>query len=368
MIRVLVVDDSAYMRYVLQTNLSLDADIKVIGTARDGLDALEKIAILKPDVVTLDLEMPRMDGFTALKRIMAEFPLPVIMLSSLTQEGADATISALRMGAIDFVAKPVHGVFDFRTTREELLRKIKNAYASKPPRYRILPLLPVNKQNKIELETGHRNSEKIVVIGTSTGGPRALHEVLPYLPASLSASVLIVQHMPPGFTKSLASRLDEVCALKVSEAKQGDLVQPGCALIAPGDYHMTISQTGRVDLNQKAPIHGVRPSVDATMESAARMYGPAAVGVILTGMGCDGTYGAKLMKKAGGRIIAEDESTCVVYGMPRSAVEAGVVDKIVPLERVASEIVAQVEGKPSVHASSAFGAAASTRVSAGRSP
>ncbi|MCL5958635.1 MAG: chemotaxis response regulator protein-glutamate methylesterase [Chloroflexi bacterium] len=339
MIKVLVVDDSAYMRYVLRTNLDADPDITVVDTARDGLDALAKIAALKPEVITLDLEMPRMDGFAALKRIMAEFGLPVIILSSLSQEGADATIKALRLGAADFVPKPAAGGMGFQDIRAELLSKIKGVRGLNTSKLQVTEHM-VAPRSRSAVKMQARACNGVVVIGTSTGGPRALHEVVPHLPASLPLGVLIVQHMPPGFTKSLSQRLDEVSALTVKEAEQGDIVQAGVALLAPGNYHMTVVKNGTISLDQEPPRHGVRPSVDATMESVAQVYGPASLGVILTGMGCDGTQGAKAIKEAGGHIIAEDESSCVIYGMPRSAVEAGVVDRIAPLVRVPGEIVA----------------------------
>ncbi|MDA8187399.1 MAG: chemotaxis response regulator protein-glutamate methylesterase [Dehalococcoidales bacterium] len=365
MVRVLIVDDSAYMRYVLRNNLDADPDITVVDTARDGLDALDKIAALKPDVVTLDLEMPRMDGFAALKRIMAEFPTPVIILSSLSQEGADATIRALRLGAVDFVPKPIGKALSFEAVREELLGKIKQfsglntAKLGTPQLRQSLSrsqtktgpdASPVAKN--IGLGSRGRDCRRVVVIGTSTGGPRALHEVVPQLPASLPAGVLIVQHMPPGFTRSLAQRLNDLSPLEIKEAEPGDVVQPGLALVAPGNYHMTVSRTGVIALDQRPPEHGVRPAVDVTMETTSEVYGGAAIGVILTGMGCDGTRGAKLIKEAGGQIVAEDESTCVIYGMPRSVIEAGVADRIAPLHRVADEIVDLVEGKNAVRSAS----------------
>lgn len=352
MIRVLVVDDSAYMRYVLRNNLEMDPDIKVVETARDGIDALAKIAALKPDVVTLDLEMPRMDGFTALKRIMADCPVPVIIISSLTQEGADATIRALRLGAVDFVPKPIEGILDIRSVREELSSKIKHVSGVSVSRLKMLSSTPTAKWNKVG--SRYRDCHQVVVIGTSTGGPRALHEVMSRIPASLPAGVLIVQHMPPGFTRSLSLRLDEVSPLRVKEAEEGDIVQAGQALVAPGGYHMAVATTREIELNQKPPEHGVRPAVDVTMEAAARVYGPATIGVILTGMGRDGTRGAGLIRRAGGCVIAEDESTCVVHGMPRCAKEAGVVDKVVPLDQVAGEVAAAAERKQFTHSATSF--------------
>ncbi len=338
MVRVLIVDDSAYMRFVLQRGLEEDPELIVVDTARDGLDALAKIEALKPDVVTLDLEMPRMDGFETLRRLMTGSPLPVIILSSLSQEGADATVRALRLGAVDFVPKPTRGALDFQAVKQELVAKIKQIAGLNSSRLGLPRSVPAIERTVTERPVRLRETRGIVVIGTSTGGPRALHEVVPHLPATLPCGVLIVQHMPPGFTKSLAQRLDEISPLQVKEAASGDRVQPGLALLAPGNYHMTVSSGGYISLNQNPAQHGVRPSVDVTMESAAESYGPATIGVILTGMGADGTRGAALIKRSGGQVIAEDESTCVIYGMPRSAVEAKVVDFTAPLDRIASEI------------------------------
>lgn len=353
MTRVLIVDDSAYMRYVLKKGLSEDPEIEVADVARDGIDALEKIAALKPDVVTMDLEMPRMDGYEALKRIMAQSPLPVIILSSLSKEGADATVRALRLGAVDFVAKPRGGGLDFQAVREEILAKIKQVSGLQESKLGMPRTAPTIGRHKAESPVRPRDSRGIIVIGTSTGGPRALYEVVPHLPASLPCGVLVVQHMPPGFTRSLAQRLDEISALRVKEAERGDIVQPGTALVAPGNYHLVVTKGGQIELEQGPTEHGVRPAVNVTMESVALLYGAASIGVILTGMGADGTRGCRLIKEAGGRIIAEDESTCVIYGMPRSVIAAGLADRIVPLNEVAGEIVALAEARRPVGASAA---------------
>ncbi len=359
MIKVLVVDDSAYMRHVLKSSLSAHPDIEVVDTARDGLDGLAKIDALQPDVVTLDLEMPRMDGFEALKRIMATHPLPVIILSSLSQEGADATIHALHLGAIDFVPKPANGGLSLQAVAETLVAKIRQvagADTRKLQAHKARPIAPAAPTPAAappapslwgeRLQPG-RDGRTIVIIGTSTGGPRALHEVVPRLPGSLPAGVLIVQHMPPGFTRSLAQRLNDVSALQVKEAELGDVIRPGVALLAPGNHHMVISGHGTVSLDDRPPEHGVRPAVDVTMESVARTYGANSVGVVLTGMGTDGTRGARLIKAAGGRIIAEDQSSCIIYGMPRSVIEAGLADRVAPLERIAAEIVKMSAGRAS---------------------
>lgn len=348
-IKVLVVDDSAFMRYVISKELSADPALQVVGMARDGIDAMQKIALLKPDVVTMDLEMPRMDGLTALERIMREEPVPVILLSSLSQEGAAVTIRALELGAADFVPKPsAFQASSAETAWRQLVAKVKGAGGLdgrrlggraplSPPKSREATAsaapVPVASRSRVT------KAERVVVVGTSTGGPRALFEVVPRLPAKLPAGVLLVQHMPPGFTRSLANRLNDVSPLEVREAVEGDTIEPGLALLAPGDYHMAVRRGGRVSLEKSPAVHGVRPSVDVTMESAASVYGAATVGVVLTGMGTDGTSGAIAIRRAGGTVMAEDESTCVVYGMPRSVRDAGAADRVIRLEGMAAAIV-----------------------------
>ncbi len=347
-VRVLVVDDSAFMRYLISKQLSADSAIEVAGTASDGVDALRKITTLRPDVVTLDLEMPRMDGLTALGRIMAEQPLPVILLSTLTHEGAAVTIRGLEMGAVDFVTKPAAvNVTAADSTWQQLASKVRAAADLKMRRVGLTiqargPLVSVGGRVAAHAVSRPRRSPRIVVIGTSTGGPRALFEVVQHLPADLRAAVLIVQHMPAGFTKSLAGRLNDVSPLDVREAAEGDSVETGTVLLAPGDFHMVVRAGGRITLEKTPPIHGVRPAVDITMQSVAAVYGASTVGVVLTGMGTDGTQGAIAIRRAGGLVLSEDEATCVVYGMPRSVREAGASDRAVRLEAVAEAIVEAV--------------------------
>ncbi len=345
-IRVLVVDDSAFMRYVISKELSADPTIQVVGMARDGLDALQKIAQLRPDVVTMDLEMPRMDGLTALERIMRETPVPVILLSSWTQEGAAVTIRGLELGAADFVPKPsVVQATTSDSVWHQLIAKVKSAGALDGRRLgakgRFAPRRPEEVPVSLPTRTAGK-ADRVVVIGSSTGGPRALFEVVPRLPADLPAGVLLVQHMPPGFTRSLAGRLNDVSHLSVREAADGDQVQTGVALLAPGDFHLTVRRGGRVALEKSPAVHGVRPSVDVTMEAAASIYGAATVGVVLTGMGVDGTSGSLAIRRAGGVVMAEDEATCVVYGMPRSVWEAGAANRVLRLEAMAGAIVEAV--------------------------
>lgn len=359
-VKVLVVDDSPFMRYTIAKHLAADPDIVVVGSAQDGVDALSKIPVLSPDVVTLDVEMPRMDGLATLEHIMSDCPTPVVMLSSLTQRGTRTTIQALMRGAVDFVAKPTTST-DIRGVIVELGSKIKiaagfdtdaagnNAVARprngshKAPVPATLP--PIQKSPPQKAKLGLRpfkESDPVVVIGASTGGPRALHQVMSGLPADLPAAILIVQHMPAGFTRSLAQRLNDSSAITVQEATEGDRLALGLALLAPGDFHMRLKKGKQVSLDQGPRRNHVRPAVDVTMETAVELYKSNLIGVVLTGMGSDGAKGAALIKQAGGLVIAEDESTSVVYGMPRSVVEANLADKIAPLPDVAEAIVEMV--------------------------
>jgi two-component system, chemotaxis family, protein-glutamate methylesterase/glutaminase len=284
--------------------------------------------------------MPEMDGLATLERIMSECPTPVVMLSSLTDIGSDATIKALELGAVDFflkhnLANPAGNTEGADTLRNKIImasrirlacqKILRNTpQAEKPPKKALASLKP---------------ADRTVVIGTSTGGPKALYQVVPALPADLSAAVIIVQHMPPGFTGSLAHRLDQLSQLTVKEAAQGDVLHNGTAYVARGGYHLVIEPEGILALNQDPSVCGVRPSVDVTVMSAAQIFGDRLLSVILTGMGTDGTRGARQAKMRGGRVIAEDESTCVVWGMPRSVAEAGLADKIIPLPRIAQSVV-----------------------------
>ncbi len=345
-IRVLVADDSAFMRHMIVEKLLNEPDMTVVGTARDGMEAVVKVRELDPDVVTMDVSMPRMDGMEALKEIMRDYPRPVIMLSGVTTEGAEATTRALELGAVDFVTKPSGSVsLDLFKVKEELLAKIRQA-----KQVRLRPRLlgaadtPVHPtQGKSESHRlGHQ--ECVVVIGTSTGGPKALHRVLPFLPQDLLAAILVVQHMPAGFTAYMATHLDKASNIPVQEAQEGQEIEGGMALVAPGDYHMLIDKNGMIALEQGPRVHGVRPAVDVTLECAAKVFGPRTVAVILTGMGVDGTRGVTAVRQAGGMALVEDESTCVVYGMPRSVVQAGQADVVVPLDQMAKQIVRIVSG------------------------
>jgi two-component system chemotaxis response regulator CheB len=340
-IRVLVVDDSPFMRHILVKHLEDDPDITVIDTASDGIEAVEKVVALKPDVVSLDVEMPRMDGLTALRRIMKEQPTPVVMLSALTQQGAQVTIQALMRGAVDFVPKP-SAVVDLRGAVKELIGKIKVAVSVQPaslPNLATAPLSPT--PTKVGPRPFGRDCH-LIVIGASTGGPTALRQVLSDLPADLPAALTIVQHMPAGFTQSLAVRLDKQASFAVQEAMEGDRLACGLALLAPGGFHLRFERRNRVTLDRGPRRNGVRPALDVSMESAATTYGDRVIGVVLTGMGLDGTRGAGHIKASGGRIVAEHKSTCIVYGMPRAVTEAKLADIVVPLPEVASTLVKMV--------------------------
>jgi len=347
-IRVLVVDDSAFMRKVISDIVNQGPDMEVVGKARDGQDALQKIQELNPDVVTMDVEMPGMDGLAALEQLMKTNPVPVVMISSLTKHGAEQTFRALQLGAVDFIAKPSGQIsLDIDKVKDEIIRKIKTAAGTKNKlanfKYQevVKPAKPVARK-QLDSSSELKN---IILIGTSTGGPKALHEVIPRLPADTNAGILIVQHMPPGFTRSLAERLDSMSQIMVKEAEHGDKIVPGCAYIAPGDYHLTVNRPASgihelfIKLTKDPPQGGHRPSVDTMLESVARHYWANMVCVIMTGMGHDGSRGVQMIKDRGGKVIAEHQSTCIVYGMPKAAVETGCVDKVVMLQDISKEII-----------------------------
>jgi two-component system chemotaxis response regulator CheB len=339
-IRVLVVDDSAFVRQALARMLSADPGLEVVGTAVDGVEALEKVAALRPDVVTLDILMPRMDGLEALGRIMATHPVPVLLVSTLTREGANVTLRGLELGAVDFIDKSSVDRMDLLSLSTDLCARVR-ALAGTRVRRHAAPAAPVA---PVVTPSGRRGAAELVVIGTSTGGPLALTAIVPRLPASLRSAILVVQHLPPGFTKPLAERLAAKSALPVREAVDGEPVAPGQVLIAPAGLHMKLlKRAGRLrvalDEEPRTALH--RPSVDVLMKSVALHYGPRALGVILTGMGADGVIGLRAIRAAGGRTLAESEESCVVYGMPKAAIDAGVVDRALPLEEIADEIVGE---------------------------
>jgi len=339
-IKVLIVDDSAVARKILSTGLSKDRDIEVVGTAADPFIARDKIINLRPDVITLDVEMPRMDGISFLQRLMTYFPLPVIMVSSLTQSGCETTLNALEVGALDFVTKPS---LDVSHTLEEIVtelaEKIKGSATVKVKKREYFKSPESRKP-----QTSHaliNSTHKIVAIGASTGGTEALKEVLVQMPPN-APGILIVQHMPQLFTKSFAERLNSICAIEVREARDGDSIIPGLALIAPGNYHMELRRNGAryyVTMNQELPVSRHRPSVEVLFGSVAKYAGANAVGVIMTGMGDDGASGLLKMKESGAKTMAQDEESCVVFGMPREAIKLGAAETVVPLNKITPTIL-----------------------------
>jgi len=362
-IRVLIVDDSPFMRRALERMLVAAEDILVVGVARDGLDALEKIPELKPDIVTLDVEMPRMNGLECLKRIMVEMPLPVLMVSSLTQEGAQATFDALALGALDFIPKESslasHAILQIQQELQEKVRKLahsprfrkaKPAPTAAPPASRPgapAIALPGVRPPAVRIEPSRHGQilgtpqAELLTIGCSTGGPKALQDLLPALPKSLPVPCLIVQHMPASFTKPFAERLNTLCEVDVKEAEDGETVYPGVVYIAPGGIHLNYRMRGRqgsIALNPEPAASLHRPSVDVMFQSIAEQYDRQVFAMILTGMGADGAKGMEQLKAKGAHTLAEAEESCVVYGMPKAAFERGCVDQVAPLGDMAGII------------------------------
>ena len=359
-IRVLVVDDSALVRGLLAKIISLQPDMECVGTACDPLAARELIRNLNPDVITLDVEMPRMDGIDFLAKLMRLRPMPVVMVSTLTERGADVTLRALELGAVDFVAKPKIGVADgLRQLAEDITDKVRTAASAQVRRRPAAAAVgtgktgaqaagaaacgvrPADTPPNAPPNIGRLSTEKIIFIGASTGGTEATKEVLMNLPADAPA-VVITQHMPPGFTKSYAARLDGLCRIRVKEAVDGDRILPGHAYIAPGGFHLTVERSGAnylARVRDGEPVNRHKPSVEVMFESAARVVGPNALGVMLTGMGADGAAAMKTMRDAGSHNVCQDEASCVVYGMPREAIAHGAAHEVLPLQRIAPALV-----------------------------
>ncbi|MGA7909194.1 MAG: chemotaxis response regulator protein-glutamate methylesterase [Candidatus Sulfotelmatobacter sp.] len=341
-IRVLVVDDSALMRKLIPQMLEADESIEVVGTAMDGNFCLKKIDDLKPNVVTLDLEMPGMNGIDTLKEIMRRQPLPVIVVSSHSTEGASVTMKALGWGAFDFVAKPKDATGHMAETAAELIAKIKAAADCKMVR----PGLRVGTAARpAKLSTGKvaQAPSKVIAIGISTGGPQALEFLLAQFPGDFPGTILVVQHMPEGFTDMFARRLDELSALQVKEAQSGDVLQAGRVLVCPGSRHMKVKRLPMGDvavLNDEPRVNGHRPSVDVLFRSVAEEFGSQAVAVLMTGMGDDGAEGLGAVKRAGGMTVAQSEDSCVVFGMPKAAIERGYVIRVVGLDTLAASLLA----------------------------
>ncbi|HEX5357006.1 MAG TPA: chemotaxis response regulator protein-glutamate methylesterase [Aquabacterium sp.] len=351
--RVIVVDDSALVRSMLTEIINRQRDMECIGAAADPLVAREMIRNLNPDVITLDVEMPRMDGIDFLSKLMRLRPMPVVMVSTLTERGADVTLKALELGAIDFVAKPKIGVADgLKLLADDITDKIRVASQARIHRLHVppaagapgtpaaagaaKPAAPV-----VSASLGRLSTEKIIFIGASTGGTEATKEVLITLPAD-SPAVVITQHMPPGFTRNYANRLDGLCKISVKEATDGERILPGHAYIAPGGMHLSVERSGAnyiARVQDGDPVNRHKPSVEVLFKSAARTVGPNAIGVMLTGMGADGAKAMREMRDAGAYCVAQDEASCVVFGMPREAIAAGAVNEVLPLNKITAHLM-----------------------------
>ncbi|KQY80137.1 chemotaxis response regulator protein-glutamate methylesterase [Pelomonas sp. Root1444] len=344
--KVVVVDDSALVRSILTEIINRQADMECIGAAADPLVAREMIRNLNPDVITLDVEMPRMDGLDFLSRLMRLRPMPVVMVSTLTERGAEVTLKALELGAVDFVAKPKIGVADgIRLLAQDITDKIRIASkahirrAPPPPAPGAPAPAPAKPVSMASL--GRASTEKLIFIGASTGGTEATKDVLINLPAD-SPAVVITQHMPAGFTRSYAARLDGLCKIRVKEAQDGERILPGHGYIAPGGLHLTVERSGAnyiARVQEGEPVNRHKPSVEALFLSAAKVVGPNAIGIMLTGMGADGARAMKVMKDAGAYNYCQDEASCVVFGMPREAIAAGAADEVLPLNQIAAKVL-----------------------------
>jgi two-component system, chemotaxis family, protein-glutamate methylesterase/glutaminase len=343
-IKVLIVDDSAFMRIALARMVADDPSLSVVGTAASGTEALQKIVGLDPDVITLDMEMPGLDGLETLRRIMAQFPRPVIMVSSATLSSAESTFMALAAGAFDYVPKQLSPAsLDISHIREDLVAKIKAAAESRRSRDALsLQRKPPRTADPATRKVSHA-TPAIIAVGISTGGPKALQEILPTLPCDLPVPILIVQHMPAGFIAAFAKRLNGLCALSICEASHGAVVQPGVVYLAPAGFQMTIDRLADsrtlISLSGKAENQVHVPSVDVMMRSVASAFHSQATGIIMTGMGADGAQGMKAIHREGGLTVGQDEASCAVYGMPRVCAEMGILDRVVPLSQIPQEIL-----------------------------
>jgi two-component system, chemotaxis family, protein-glutamate methylesterase/glutaminase len=348
-IRALVIDDSLFMRQILTDILTGDGEVEVVAAAHDGKEGVELIEKFKPDVVTLDFEMPVMDGVATLKKIMRNRPTPVVMISAYTKEGAEITLEALSMGAVDFVAKPSGSIsLDLKNVGAEIVEKVKKAASANLKAFEHARA----RVKKFDASRVDVNAKSAILIGASTGGTVGVEAILRALPSNFTIPILIVQHMPEFFTEIFANRLDKVSKLKVKEGEDGEEVRAGTAYIAPGNWHMEIEKDSHelsapitITLNQNMPVFGLRPSVDKLMQSAASVYKENALGILLSGMGTDGVKGMEAVDDAGGFTIAQDEETSAVFGMPCRAIEAGVVDEVLPISNIPYSILKHFSAK-----------------------
>ena len=358
--RVLIVDDSAFMRKVLQSIIATDPQLEIIGEARDGREAIAMAESLRPDVISMDIMMPHVDGLQATEAIMSKNPRPIVIVSSEAKDGAEPTLRALELGAIDFVPKPSSGIdLDMNSIRDEICRKLKLAARVRVVRTAKSFSAPVqappenNPYTKVTLPNngnGNGNGAQpkpagvtggrhpLVVIASSTGGPQTLMQLIPAIPRDFPGTILLVQHMPGTFTSQFSKQLAEVSGLHVKEAAHGDELRAGTIYVCPGSHHMRITGSGRIELNEGERINGYRPCADITLETAAAFAGPMCLGVILTGMGSDGSKGVQAVKAGGGHVIAQDEATAVIFGMPAEAIKTGAVDQILGIESIASAL------------------------------
>jgi two-component system, chemotaxis family, protein-glutamate methylesterase/glutaminase len=338
--RILIVDDSAYMRKVLEELIRTDPNLEVAGHAQDGREAVALAQSLQPDVITMDINMPRVDGLEATQQIMTQNPRPILVVSSESRQGAASTLRALELGAIDFVTKPSSGVdLDMRTVRDELIRKLKMAAKVRVVRTAVIhdPLTPAESKSPVQPANEAGNPEgrvPLVVIAASTGGPATLMRFVPRFPKNFPAAVILIQHMPVTFTSQLTLQLTEVSAIRVKEAEGNEPLRAGTFYICPGSHHLRISPTGRLKLDDGPRISGYRPCADVTFESAAAYGGANVLGVVLTGMGNDGARGAQAIKAARGWVLAQDEATSVIFGMPAEAIQTGTVDQVVGIDEM----------------------------------
>jgi two-component system chemotaxis response regulator CheB len=339
-VRVMVVDDSVFMRRMVKDLLETDPEIEVVALARDGMEALEMLPAASPDVVLLDVEMPRMDGLEFLRRVLPERPLRVIMLSALTQEGSEVTMQALELGALDFIPKPSGAIsLDIDRKKEEIIQKVKAVSTISLERVREGVVHTGKLRKRVHEKGVQRESQRVVFVASSTGGPKALQILMQGLSPLRRSGMVLVQHMPPGFTKSLADRLSDLAPFLVREAQGGEAILVNHAFLAPGGKHLVVDGDRRLVLDDRPPLKGLKPCADISLSSLVEVFGDRVLAVILTGMGKDGLEGCRKLKARGGTVIAQDEKTSLIFGMPRAVIEEGLVDLVLPIEEIGRAIV-----------------------------